>query len=630
MRALQRLPAPRGVRLCNARLCPVAALPVSAAGALGRSRVGNRFSTMSAVAGEDLVALESEIAAAGDKVRVLKGAEAKDAAAISAAVAELLALKARMPGGATAPKAKASKPPPPKQQQGKKGGGGGGKSGLTPRTVDYSAWYQEVIAAGDLADQSPVKGCMVIRPTGMALWDALREALDKRIKKTGAQNAYFPLLIPVSFLSKEAEHVEGFAKECAVVTHHRLRATADGKGVEPDPEALLEEPLIVRPTSETMVWHMFGKWIMSYRDLPLKVNQWANVVRWELRTRPFLRSSEFLWQEGHTAHATKEEAVETAREMLDVYADICRDVLAMPVVKGVKSPTERFAGADDTYTIEALMQNGWALQSGTSHFLGQNFARAFDVSFQDDQNEQRLVWATSWGVSTRLVGALIMSHSDDLGLVLPPAVAPTQAVVVPISNGPDKQPEEHAALMAFVEEAVATMEAAGVRVSVDRRFHLRPGPKYFEWERKGVPLRIEVGARDVAANKLVCARRTGGDKFDLAADESLGRVVVAELDAMQAALLAAAEARLADGTREVGSYAEMKAALEAAEGPGAPGAGLFLVAWRDDADAEKAIKTESKATIRCFPLDQQHRVGGQTCFYSGEPATHMALFARAF
>merc|ERR1719247_2689151 len=337
--------------------------------------------------------------------------------------------------------------------------------GLTSREQDFSVWYQDVISAADLVDGSPVKGCMVIKPTGMAIWDAVRDDLDRRIKAAGAQNAYFPLFIPVSFLSKEAEHVEGFAKECAVVTHHRLR-TAEGGGVEPDPEAELEEQLIVRPTLETMIWHMFQRWIMSYRDLPLKVNQWANVVRWELRTRPFLRSAEFLWQEGHTAHATKEEADLQAREMLDAYADLCSSLLALPVVKGVKSPTERFAGADETYTIEALMQNGWALQSGTSHFLGQNFAKAFDVYFQTADNAQELVWATSWGVSTRLIGALVMAHSDDQGLVLPPAVAPTQVVLVPISpKGPEKAPE--------------SLKAAGVRVQVDTRWNMKPGPKFF-------------------------------------------------------------------------------------------------------------------------------------------------------
>ena len=525
-----------------------------------------------------------------------------------------------------------------KQQKGggggkkKGGGGGGGGKGLTPRETDFSAWYNEVIAAADLVDQSPVKGCMVIKPYGMGLWEALRNDLDARIKDSGAENAYFPLFIPVSFLSKEAEHVEGFAKECAVVTHHRLRSKTDGtKGVEPDPEAELEEQLIVRPTSETMIWHMFKKWIMSHRDLPLKVNQWANVVRWELRTRPFLRSAEFLWQEGHTAHATKEEADECARDMLDTYAACASELLAIPVVKGIKSATERFAGADETYTIEALMQNGWALQSGTSHFLGQNFAKAFDVVYQTSDNQQELVWATSWGVSTRLIGALVMTHSDDQGLVLPPAVAPTQVVLVPISpKGPVKDPEGHSALMEYVDQAVAALKAEGVRVKVDERWNLKPGAKFFEWEKKGVPLRIECGPRDIESNALLCARRVGGDgeKFQLTLDESFGPKVSAELDAMQSGLLAAAEERMAAKTFEPSSYEEMASLLEGSDGGSAPG--FFLVPWHDDAEAEDKVKKETKATIRCYPLDQQHRVEGQTCFMTGRPATHMALFARAF
>jgi len=430
-------------------------------------------------------------------------------------------------------------------------------------------------------------------------------------------------------LSKEAEHVEGFAKECAVVTHHRLRSIEGGKGVEPDPEAELEEPLIVRPTSETMIWHMFQRWIMSYRDLPLKVNQWANVVRWELRTRPFLRSAEFLWQEGHTAHATKEEADESAREMLDQYAELCESLLAMPVVKGAKSPTERFAGADDTYTIEALMQNGWALQSGTSHFLGQNFARAFDVYFQTANNEQELVWATSYGASTRLIGALVMTHSDDQGLVLPPNVAPTQVVLVPISpKGPEKAPEQHAELMAFVDKAVGQLKAQGVRTQVDTRWNMKPGPKFYEWEKKGVPLRIECGPRDVEAGTLLAAKRTGGDKFTLNLDEGFGATVATELETMQADLLAAAKERLAKGTLEPASYEEMAQQLEGSDGSAAPG--FFLVPWHDDAEAEEKVKKETKATIRCFPFDEQHRAEGATCFMTGRPATHMALFARAF
>ena len=522
------------------------------------------------------------------------------------------------------------------QQQKKKGGGGGGgqgPKGITPRGVDFSAWYNEVIAAADLVDQSPVKGCMVIKPYGMGLWEAVRSDLDARIKASGAENAYFPLFIPVSFLSKEAEHVEGFAKECAVVTHHRLRSkTGEGEvGVEADPEAELEEPLIVRPTSETMIWHMFKNWIMSYRDLPLKVNQWANVVRWELRTRPFLRSAEFLWQEGHTAHATKEEADDSAREMLDAYADMASSLLAMPVVKGVKSPSERFAGADETYTIEALMQNGWALQSGTSHFLGQNFAKAFDVFFQTADNKQELVWATSYGASTRLIGALVMTHSDDLGLVLPPSVAPVQVIMVPISpKGPEKAPEQHAELMAFVDKAVGQLKAAGVRVKVDERWNMKPGPKFYEWEKKGVPLRIECGPRDIEAGTLLCARRAGGDgeKFALSNDETLASKVQEELANMQAGLLAAAEKRMEEMTFEVDSYEEMAKALEGSDGSGSPG--FFLVPWHCDAEAEEKVKKETKATIRCYPLDQQHKAEGKTCFMTGRPATHMALFARAF
>jgi len=403
----------------------------------------------------------------------------------------------------------------------------------------------------------------------------------------------------------------------------------DGKGVMPDPEAKLEEPLIVRPTSETMIWHMFSRWIMSYRDLPLKINQWANVVRWELRTRPFLRSSEFLWQEGHTAHATKEEADAQAREMLDQYAELCEDVLAMPVIKGAKSPTEKFAGADETYTVEALMQNGWALQSATSHFLGQNFAKAFDVYYQTAENTQELVWATSWGASTRLIGGLVMTHSDDNGLVLPPAVAPQQVVIVPISpKGPEKAPEQHAELMGFVDKAVAALRKEGTRVHVDTRFNLKPGAKFYEWEKRGVPIRMECGPRDVEAGTLLCARRTGGDKFPLALDDSFAQTIGEELDGMQTALLEAARARVQASTYEPASYAEMAEALEASDGQQAPG--FYLVPWFDDAENEERVKKETKATIRCFPFAEQHRVDGQMCLFSGKPATHMALFARAF
>ncbi|MFN7146876.1 MAG: proline--tRNA ligase, partial [Myxococcota bacterium] len=406
-------------------------------------------------------------------------------------------------------------------------------SPITPRATDYAQWYLDVIAASQLADYSPVKGAMVFRPHGYALWEHMRDDLDRRFKETGHVNAYFPLFIPVSFLSKEADHVEGFAKECAVVTHHRLRA-AEGGGVEVDPTAKLEEPLVVRPTSETIIWHMYGQWIQSWRDLPILINQWANVVRWELKTRLFLRTSEFLWQEGHTAHATSEEAVAEAKKMAGVYADFAREVLALPVILGEKSPSERFAGAIDTYTIEAMMQNGWALQAGTSHFLGQNFAKAFDVTFQTEKGTREHVWATSWGVSTRLIGAVIMAHSDDTGLVLPPAIAPVQVVVTPIWKGDGEKAE----VMAFAEKVVA--ELKGVRVKLDDR-DMKPGAKYYEWERKGVPLRLEIGPRDVKQGSVFAASRLGGKKEGIALDGLLGSVR-AKLDGIQAELLARATA----------------------------------------------------------------------------------------
>ena len=421
-------------------------------------------------------------------------------------------------------------------------------------------------------------------------------------------------------ISTQAEHVEGFAKECAVVTHHRL--AADGKGgLEPDPAAELDEPLIIRPTSETMIWHMFGKWINSHRDLPLKINQWANVVRWEMRTRPFLRSSEFLWQEGHTAHATRDEALATAEEMLDVYAEVVETFLAVPVVKGAKSAIERFAGADETYTIEALMPNGWALQSGTSHFLGQNFARAFDVQFQNKDATRELVWATSWGVSTRLLGALVMTHSDDAGLVLPPRVAPVQVAVVPITRKNDDEGTK--AVDALVDGLVAECKALGVRVKVDERPNMRPGAKFFEWERKGVPLRVEVGPRDAAEGVVVVASRLGGEKRSVAAADAAADLA-ASLEDIQAQLFAAAAARLDGGTVDVGSYDELKAKIDADD------LGFFRVYWAADDANEKAIKEDCSATIRCYPLDAQRDLAGKACFYSGKPATHVALFARAF
>jgi prolyl-tRNA synthetase len=495
------------------------------------------------------------------------------------------------------------------------------ESGITTREADYSAWYLDVIREAQLADYSPVKGCMVLRPHGFGIWDNIKCDLDQRFKDTGHVNAYFPLFIPMEFLSREAQHVEGFAKECAVITHHRLRSTVgpDGKAmVEPDPAAKLEEPLIVRPTSETIIWHMYGRWIDSWRDLPLLINQWANVVRWEMKTRPFLRTAEFLWQEGHTAHATEDEAVAETLQMLDVYSDFCHETLAIPVIKGVKTANERFAGAEDTYCIEAMMQNGWALQAGTSHFLGQNFAKAFDVTFQSKDGERELVWATSWGVSTRLVGAVIMSHSDDTGLVLPPRVAPIQVVIIPIA----RKDHEKELVMDFTDQLFSRLKAAGVRVKVDDRDKMKPGAKYYEWERKGVCLRMEVGPRDVAKGTAFCKKRTGGDKFSVAL-EGCEAQVQEVLEGIQAELLQNALELRESRTWRVDSYEDFKTQLKAQ-------GGWYLVPWRDNSANEDAIKAETKATVRCYPLDAQDEVDGKVCFYSGEPATHMAIFARAY
>jgi prolyl-tRNA synthetase len=379
----------------------------------------------------------------------------------------------------------------------------GGEAKITPRATDYSRWYQDIVQQAELADHSAVRGCMVIRPNGYAIWENIQRGLDTRFKATGHRNAYFPLFIPVSFLSKEAQHVEGFAKECAVVTHHRLRAKADKSGVEVDPESKLEEPLIVRPTSETIIWSTYKEWIQSYRDLPILINQWANVVRWEMRTRVFLRTAEFLWQEGHTAHATEDEARAETRQMLEVYRDFVETELAIPVVRGAKTPGERFAGAIESLSIEAMMQDRRALQAGTSHFLGQNFAKAFDVQFLNAKGQREHVYATSWGVSTRLIGALIMAHSDDTGLVLPPRIASTHVVVVPIS----KTPEERAKVLPECARTVAELKAQGLGVHLDDREGMTPGAKYYEWEMKGVPLRVEVGPRDVDSGSLAVARR---------------------------------------------------------------------------------------------------------------------------
>ena len=469
----------------------------------------------------------------------------------------------------------------------------------------------------------------------MAVWDSLREDMDRRIKANGVENAYFPLLIPMSFLSKEAEHVDGFAKECAVVTHHRLTQDPNdeqGQGtLIADPEARLEEPLIVRPTSETIIWSTFRNWISSHRDLPLKINQWANVLRWELRTRPFLRTSEFLWQEGHTAHATAEGAREDALKMIGVYSSFASDMLAIPTIAGKKSPSERFAGAEETYTIEALMQNGWCLQSGTSHDLGQSFGNAFDVKFQDASGKQSSVYGSSWGVTTRLIGAMIMTHSDDQGLVLPPKVAPKQVVIVPI---PAKKNDEEGKkkIEECLDALVNGLTERGVRVKVDDRDWLRNGAKYFEWERKGVPLRIELGPRDVKNEVCVFKWRNWKEnKETVKLDEAVDSVV-SGMEQYQEFLLDQAKDRLSAGVRLDATYGEMKDVLVNDEAGKFPGAGLFLVPWKCNAENEAKIKEECKATLRCYPTDvnDMKMFEGKKCFFSGEDADRMALFGRAF
>ena len=501
---------------------------------------------------------------------------------------------------------------------------------ITPQREDYSSWYNDVIVASDMAEQSPVRGCMVIKPWGMDIWDLLKAELDKRIKESGASNAYFPLFIPKSFLAKEAEHVVGFAKECAIVTHHRLCTSTDGKDLILDPDAELEEPLIVRPTSETIVWNMFRKWIHSYRDLPLKINQWANVVRWELRTRPFLRSAEFLWQEGHTAHSSSEGAIKTATHMLGVYKSICEDMLAMPVYEGRKSPSERFAGADDTYTIEALMQNGWALQSGTSHFLGQNFAKAFDVTFQTETGERELVWATSWGVSTRLLGGLVMTHSDDKGLSLPPPIAPIQVLLIPITTKGSPRSEE---VIQKLESIAEQLEKLKVRVKIDDREKMRPGAKYYEWERKGIPIRFDLGHRDLLNHSAPITVRYTGQKelVDISDVDSVALFLKKRLEQIHTSMFEVAKDRMIQRTFKIDTYSKMKNLIEDSANDFKK-AGFYLAPWKCDAENEDFIKTDCKATIRCYPLEmnKEGMTKGMKCFYSGDDATHWALFARAF
>ena len=486
---------------------------------------------------------------------------------------------------------------------------------LTKRSEDYSKWYNELVINADLAENSGVRGCMVIKPYGFSIWEKMQAELDRMFKETGHQNAYFPLFIPKSYFSKEASHVDGFAKECAVVTHYRLKE--DGKGgVMVDPDAKLEEELIVRPTSETIIWDTYRKWIQSYRDLPLLINQWANVVRWEMRTRLFLRTTEFLWQEGHTAHATKGEAIAETEQMVNIYAEFAENFMAMPVIKGLKTESERFAGALETYCIEALMQDGKALQAGTSHFLGQNFAKAFDVKFTAKDGKQDYVWASSWGVSTRLMGALIMTHSDDKGLVLPPNLAPDQVVIVPIY----RSDEQFEMVSKVAKEVMAELRAKGVRVKFDDRDTHKPGWKFNEYELKGVPVRLAIGPRDVENGTLELARRDTLTKDSISRDDVV-EVIVGLMDEIQKNLYKKASDFRTENTSEVATYEEFKEVLEAK-------GGFILAHWDGTAETEEKIKNETKATIRCIPLDAKEEVGA--CMVTGKPSSKKALFAKAY
>ncbi|MDE7166107.1 MAG: proline--tRNA ligase [Bacteroidaceae bacterium] len=486
---------------------------------------------------------------------------------------------------------------------------------LTKRSEDYSRWYNELVVKADLAEQSDVRGCMVIKPYGYAIWEKMQRLLDDRFKETGVQNAYFPLLIPKSFLSREAEHVEGFAKECAVVTHYRLKTNETHDGVVVDPAAKLEEELIIRPTSETIIWNTFKNWIHSYRDLPLVVNQWCNVMRWEMRTRLFLRTSEFLWQEGHTAHATREEAEDRAKMMLKVYADFAEQVMAVPVVQGVKSETERFAGALDTYTIEAMMQDGKALQSGTSHFLGQNFGKAFNVTFTDEQNQPQYAWATSWGVSTRLMGALIMTHSDDNGLVLPPRLAPTQVVIVPIYKNDEQLQKVNAAVNPIVEQ----LRGMGISVKYDNADNRRPGFKFADYELKGVPVRLVLGARDLENGTVEVMRRDTLEK-ETRQLEGIADYVRTLLDDIQQNIYEKAKAYRDARIYECDNYDDFKARVK--------NGGFFLCHWDGTAETEAKIKEDTQATIRCVPFGFEQTPG--TDMVSGKPAVARVLIARSY
>ena len=486
---------------------------------------------------------------------------------------------------------------------------------LTSREKDYSQWYNELVQNADLAENSGVRGCMVVKPYGFAIWEKMQAELDRMFKETGHENAYFPLFIPKSYFSKEASHVDGFAKECAVVTHYRLKNDPTGNGVIVDPEAKLEEELIVRPTSETIIWDTYRKWIQSYRDLPILVNQWANVVRWEMRTRLFLRTSEFLWQEGHTAHATQEEAIEETKQMVNIYAKFAKDFMAMPVIIGTKTESERFAGALETYCIEALMQDGKALQAGTSHFLGQNFAKAFDVKFSTKEGKQEYVWATSWGVSTRLMGALIMTHSDDAGLVLPPKLAPYQVVIVPIYKGDDQ-------LKAVSEVALKVkkeLETLSVSVKFDNRDTHKPGWKFAEYELKGVPLRLALGNRDLENGTIEVARRDTMEKETLQISD-IGKKVVNLLDKIQENLYTKADTFREEKTYTANTYEEFKKLIK--------DGGFVYAHWDGSSESEEKIKQETKATIRCIPKDVACEEG--VCIYSGKQSNRRVLFAKSY
>ena len=486
---------------------------------------------------------------------------------------------------------------------------------LPKRSENYSEWYNEIVKRADLAENSAVRGCMVIKPYGFAIWEKMQRALDDMFKETGHQNAYFPLLVPKSFLEKEEEHAEGFAKECAVVTHYRLKTGPDGKGLIVDPNAKLEEELIIRPTSEAVIWSTYKNWIQSWRDLPLLINQWCNVMRWEMRTRLFLRTSEFLWQEGHTAHATEQEAIEETERMLGVYATFAEEWIGLPVLRGLKSPNERFAGAIETYCIEGLMQDGKALQCGTSHFLGQNFAKSFDVKFVNKENQLEYAWATSWGVSTRLMGALVMAHSDDQGLVLPPKLAPIQVVIIPIH----KTPEDLAAISEKVDPIVKELKAAGISVKYDDSENQRSGWKFAEYELRGVPVRLGIGMRDLENGTVEVARRDTLTKESVSLDGVIETVKIL-LEQIQKAVYQKALRFREENTFSVDTWEDFQTQIEKG--------GFILAHWDGTGETEEKIKTETKATIRCIPLDAPEESG--KCIYTGEPSTKRVVFARAY